>query len=237
MKMRYLLASLAVAAASVLTAPASLASEDVTPFIVGGRPVTENYTFMVYVGGCTGSLIKADWAVTAKHCGTPSSVRVGSNDRTKGGTVVRVTRGVNHPSQDVKLLQLANPVTHTPIPIPQQASPDGTATRLLGWGQTCPTRGCGRGPAVAHEFDTSILPDSRCRGIKGPNEICTNNPNKGGDCFGDSGGPQITKVNGAWRLIGSDSRGTSAVCGAAPSIYVDLTSVRPWIVQQAGALP
>ncbi|GLZ28448.1 serine protease [Lentzea sp. NBRC 105346] len=237
MKLRSLLIGLTVAAAGVVSAPAATASDTPTPFIVGGRPATENYTFMVYTGGCTGSLIKANWALTAKHCSTPSSVRVGSNDRTKGGTVVKVTRGVSHPTEDVKLLQLADSVTHQPIAIPVQSGPPGTATRLLGWGVTCPTRGCGSAPVANHEFDTSILADSKCRGIRSATEICTNNPNKGGDCYGDSGGPQITKVNGVWRQIGSDSRGTTSACGAGPSIYVDLTSVRTWISQQVGTLP
>ena len=236
MKLRSLLIGL-VAAAGVLTAPPATASEPLNPYIVGGRPASENYTFMVYIGGCTGSLIKVNWALTAKHCGTPSSVRVGSNDRTKGGTVVRVTRGVSHPTEDVKLLQLANPVTYQPIAIPAQSGPPGTATRLLGWGVTCPTHGCGSMPAGNREFDTSIVADSRCGGIRSATEICTNNPGKGGDCYGDSGGPQITKVNGVWQQIGSDSRGTTAACGAGPSIYVDLTSVRTWISQQVGTLP
>jgi len=53
--------------------------------VVGGRPATENYSFLVYTSGCTGSLIKANWVVTARHCPTPSSVRVGSINRTSAG--------------------------------------------------------------------------------------------------------------------------------------------------------
>nr|CEL19798.1 secreted trypsin-like serine protease [Kibdelosporangium sp. MJ126-NF4]CTQ97023.1 secreted trypsin-like serine protease [Kibdelosporangium sp. MJ126-NF4] len=230
----------AVTGISGLVAPAATAAQpgpgDVTPFIVGGRPASEPYPFMVYVGGCTGSLIKANWAVTAKHCSTPSSVRVGSNNRSSGGTVVSVVRGIGHPQEDTKLLQLASSVTHQPIPIPTTSGPAGTATRLLGWGQTCPQPGCGGLPTMNQEFDTSILADSRCRGARAATEICTNNPGNGGDCYGDSGGPQITKVAGVWQLIGSDSRGTTTNCGAGPSIYVDLTSIRTWISQQVGGL-
>lgn len=228
--------------ASGARVPAATYHDDgtVTPLVVGGRPATENYSFMVYVAGCTGSLIKSNWAVTAKHCSTPSSVRVGSVDRTSGGTVVRVLRAVNHPSVDVKLLQLASSVSHAPAPIPTTAGAVGTATRIIGWGQTCPRRGCGSAPAVAHELDTSIVSDSRCFGINGPYEICTNNTNgNSGACYGDSGGPQVRQIGGRWHLIGATSRSGngSSTCATGPSIYGDLTAIRSWINTQVGGLP
>ena len=210
------------------------------PTVVNGRPASENYPFMVYVSGCTGSLIKANWAVTAKHCPTPSSVRVGSVNRTSGGTVVSVTGAVNHPSIDVKLLRLGSSVTYAPAPIPTSSGAVGTATRIIGWGQTCPTRGCGGVPAVANELDTSIVADSRCVGINGPFEICTNNTNgNAGACYGDSGGPQVRMISGRWSLIGATSRSGngSAVCATGPSIYEDLPSIRSWINTQVGGLP
>ena len=231
--------------AGTLAAPASTTytwngASDISPLVVGGRPATENYPFMVYVSGCTGTLIKGNWAVTAKHCSTPSSVRVGSINRSSGGTVVRVTRAVNHPSVDVKLLQLASSVTYAPAPIPSTSGAVGTATRIIGWGQTCAPRGCGSAPAVANELDTSIVADSRCSGINGPYEICTNNTNgNSGACYGDSGGPQVRRVNGVWNLIGATSRAgnNNSTCATGPSIYVDLPSIRSWISTQVGGLP
>jgi snapalysin len=211
-----------------------------TPTVVNGRPATQNYPFLVYVSGCTGSLIKANWAVTAKHCPSPSSVRVGSVNRTSGGTVVAVNGVVNHPNIDVKLLRLASSVSYAPAPIPTTSGAVGTATRIIGWGQTCPTRGCGSAPAVANELDTSIVADSRCRGINGPFEICTNNTNgNAGACYGDSGGPQVRSVSGRWYLIGATSRSGngSSVCATGPSIYEDLPSIRSWINTQVGGLP
>ncbi|RKN15752.1 snapalysin family zinc-dependent metalloprotease [Micromonospora musae] len=213
---------------------------DVAPLVVGGRPASENYSFLVHLSGCTGSLIKADWAVTAKHCPTPSSVRVGSTNRTSGGTVVGVSRAVNHPSIDVKLLQLSGSVGHAPAPIPTSSGAVGTATRIIGWGQTCPTRGCGSAPSIAYELDTSIVSDSRCLGINGPYEICTNNTNgNSGACYGDSGGPQVRRVNGVWSLIGATSRAgnNNPTCATGPSVYGDLTAIRSWINTQVGGLP
>jgi snapalysin len=220
--------------------PAGAVAGDVIPLVVNGRPASENYSFLTFVSGCTGSLVKESWVVTARHCPTPASVRVGSINRSSGGTVVRVVRGVNHPTIDVKLLQLASAVGHAPAPIPTTAGPVGTATRIIGWGQTCPRRGCGAAPTVANELDTSIVADSRCRGINAPYELCTNNTNgNAGACYGDSGGPQVRSIDGRWYLIGATSRSGngSSVCATGPSIYGDLPSIRPWISTQVGGLP
>jgi len=208
--------------------------------VVGGTPASQSYPFLTYVGGCTGSLIKADWVVTARHCPSPSTVRVGSTDSTSGGTVASVSRTVNHPWLDVKLLQLSTSVSQTPIVIASASGPVGTATRIIGWGLTCPTRGCASNPTIAHELDTSIVADSSCTaGINGPYEICTGNPGNKGACYGDSGGPQVKKVNGVWQLIGATSRAGDggSTCAVAPSIYTDLPSIRSWITQQVGTLP
>lgn len=216
------------------------ADGDVAPLVVGGVPATENYPWMVYVSGCTGTLIKANWAVTARHCSTPSSVRVGSVNRSSGGVVVGVSRAVSHPTIDVKLLQLSSSVSYAPAPIPTNSGAVGTATRIIGWGQTCPSPGCGGAPTVAHELDTSIVSDSRCIGINGPYEICTNNTNgNSGACYGDSGGPQVRKINGVWNLIGATSRSgnNNSICATGPSIYGDLPSIRTWINTQVGGLP
>ena len=241
---RTLLTATTVAAAGLLMPAAAIAAPTPEPppvtKVVNGQPASENYSFMVYVSGCTGSLIKANWAVTAKHCPTPSSVRVGSVDRSSGGTVVSVRRAVNHPRIDVKLLELASSVSHAPAPIPTASGAVGTATRIIGWGQTCPTRGCGSTPRIANELNTSIVADSRCAGIDAAYEICTNNTNgNAGACYGDSGGPQVRQVSGRWALIGVTSRAgnSSSTCATAPSIYGDLSSIRTWVNQQVGGLP
>ncbi|MFV2083010.1 S1 family peptidase [Micromonospora sp. LOL_021] len=227
-------------ATAAQAAPPSSNADEIGTLVVNGRPATENYPFMVYTSGCTGSLIKSNWVVTARHCPTPTSVRVGSVNRTSGGTVVRVIRAVNHPRIDVKLMQLVSSVSYAPAPIPTTSGAVGTATRIIGWGQTCAPRGCGSAPTVAHELDTSIVADSRCLGINARYEICTNNTNgNAGACYGDSGGPQVRKVSGRWYLIGATSRAgnNNSTCATGPSIYGDLPSIRSWINTQVGGLP
>jgi len=244
-------AGLAAPAAAGLAAPAAAApvhysapSPDGTIGIdvVGGRQATENYSFLVYSSGCTASLIAANWVVTAGHCPTPTSVRVGSVNRTSGGTVVRVNGSVTHPTADVKLMRLATSVSQAPAPIPTSSPAVGTATRIIGWGQTCPVRGACSTPTVANELDTSVVTDSLCRGggIVGSVEICTNNPGgNSGACYGDSGGPQVLRSGNRWLLVGATSRSGNgdARCATGPSIYGDLPSIRSWIVGYTGTLP
>lgn len=216
--------------------------DDVGTLIVGGSPATENYSWLVYTGGCTGTLIKNNWVVTARHCPTPASVRIGSTNRTSGGQVRNVNGAVNSPNNDVKLLRLSTTTTMAPAPIPTVSHPVGTATRIIGWGLACPTRGCGSAPTVARELNTSVVADSRCLGINAALEICTNNTGGNqGACYGDSGGPQVRRISGdsRWFVIGATSRSGngSAVCATGPSIYGDLVSIRSWINTTVGGLP
>lgn len=255
MKVRTLFTAFAVAIGAALAgaagaAAAPAADGEVTPFIVGGGNATQTYSFMVSLQStsgshfCGGSLIKANWVVTAKHCvqgRSASSIRarIGSTNRTSGGTVASGAQIVNHPSYDIALVRLSTSVSQTPITVASTSGPTGTATRIIGWGQTCAPRGCGGAPITLQELNTSIVADGNCLGIYGSYEICTNNPGgRAGACYGDSGGPQIKSVNGTWQLIGATSRAgnSSSTCATGPSIYMDVPAFRSWISQYAGAV-
>nr|WP_106178216.1 serine protease [Prauserella shujinwangii] len=220
------------------------------PGIVGGEDADEPYPFIVSLqlsSGehfCGASLVTPDSVLTAAHCvqgREPAEVtaRIGSNDRTAGGETRRAAGFVVHRAYDpdgagadIALVRLAEPATPAPIPLGSDTSA-GTATRILGWGQTCPAEGCGQSPVTLQQLDTSIVDGSRCESaFDHAAELCTDNP--GGDsgaCYGDSGGPEIARVDGTWRLLGVSSRpgNDDAKCATAPSIYTSAVAYGTWI--------
>lgn len=212
------------------------------PNVVGGSPAPA-YSFTGSLQDLTGehicgaSVVHPNWAVTARHCvlGTlPATLqlRVGSANRTAGGVVVDITSVTTHPTNDLAMIGLTTvPATYLPVTIATTSGPVNTFTRIMGWGQTCPVGGACDGPILLQQLNTSIVADSSCLGIQGATEICTSNPGgNSGACYGDSGGPQVKTVNGAWQLIGATSRsGGGAICAVSPSIYVDVPALRPWI--------
>ncbi|MCI2424173.1 serine protease [Saccharopolyspora sp. K220] len=247
----------AAAVATAALAPVAAASDEPRPLVIGGHDATEEYPFMasLQVAGshnCGASLIRPDWLVTAAHCvasGTdPASlnVRVGSNDRTTGGSEARVTQIIVHPDYappapggDIALLKLDHPVPQQPIQLADGSGAPGTATRILGWGLTCDRQdNCSDLPITLQELDTKLVDDGQCAEIDGPRELCTDSDTPDAQaCNGDSGGPQLIGRPGDWRLIGATSRDgdQDPRCSTGTGIWTDATSYADWIQQNVGS--
>ncbi|MFI5591629.1 S1 family peptidase [Amycolatopsis sp. NPDC051758] len=224
--------------------------------IVGGANAAEPYPFAVSLHSstgklfCAGALIAPTWVVTAAHCAfdkAPSavSVRAGTNDSGQGGEVAQLAQVIvnpafntQSPAGDIALLRLATPVKAAPIALATAASP-GTATRILGWGQTCPKLNCGQIPATLQQLDTHIVEGAKCTSVfDGTAELCTDNPGgHAGACFGDSGGPEIVRDGDHWLLVGVTSRpgNNNPECATAPSIYTSVVAYAPWIAEKTKA--
>lgn len=210
--------------------------------IVGGDRVTGSYPWTVSLGNCGGTLIGARWVITAAHCvanGAPRSVRIGSNDKYRGGEVINVVDSSPHTGylfgrlgHDIAVLELERAAYTRPIAIANSIGPIGTNTKILGWGSE---RRDGRGGArFLKELNTRVLAANACANVPGPivarNEICTDDPRNQRACFGDSGGPQVKSNRGRWELIGATSRG-EATCADGPSIYTSIPAHADWIAQ------
>jgi secreted trypsin-like serine protease len=247
-----LLGGIAAAALSIGMLPATAnAVDDPEALIVGGHDATEQYDWMASLQragnhSCGASLIDEQWVVTAAHCvqdAAPADLglRIGSPDHTTGGTEAGVSEIVVHPDYatknpngDIALLKLDHAVSQTPIEIADASGEQGSPSRIIGWGLTCPVRGCGQPPAQLQELDTQVVADGQCSlsAIDGATEICTGSSKLlANACFGDSGGPQLEGQPGDWKLTGVTSRLGSLVpvCGTAPSIYTDATAYKDWI--------
>ena len=235
------LAMVALAAAFGVTtiAPAFAAP------IVGGRPATREYAFMVSLrekGGdhfCGGSLIRRNVVLTAAHCAEDSEpkalqIMVGSHKLSEPGPLIGVKKITIHPrygadgSHDAALLRLKRKVRQKPIRIAGLGERDlwapGTPATVIGWGQD--NFVVGATPDELHEVEVPIVSDGDCArsygnplfGFDPVSMVCAGEDTGGKDsCQGDSGGPlMVEDARGRLVQVGVVSFGLG--CGF-PAFY------------------
>ncbi|MEZ4831027.1 MAG: trypsin-like serine protease [Caldilineaceae bacterium] len=237
--------------------------------IVGGQPADPGewpWQALVLPGGylCGGSLISADWVVTAGHCVFDASdnlfppgeitVVLGEyNYNANDGTEQQrsVAQVIPHPSynpngsdNDIALLRLSSPVQFNqyvqPIPLVFSPANDslveaGDMSTVTGWGRT--SEG-GSSSNILMEVQVPIVSNRNCNSVYGnitDNMICAGYTEGGKDsCQGDSGGPLVVQDGGNWLLAGVVSFGTGCARPNIPGVYARVSRYTDWINQNTG---
>jgi hypothetical protein len=210
---------------------------------------------------CTASVFSPHQVVLNAHCLTfddgsavdPATlaaeqvhVRVGSNDRFHGGTVLNVIKAIpapgwgwgvpdpiRHAINDHLIAEVDGDLPQQPLPISPYTAKPNQNVRLMGWGYTDPS-GTGVAPQYLQETDTYIEADPhQCdTSVTGDfplsvGEVCVHNMyGTNGMCYGDSGGPLTTVVKGIRTDFGGASRMGGPGCGSKPMVYTDAAYFR-----------
>jgi secreted trypsin-like serine protease len=220
-----------VLAAGLIAAPVARASA-AHPNIIGGSTASDApWGAQVYWNSrgfeCSGSIIAAQWVLTARHCLATSGgmyVRVGSLNLGQG-TGVTVDRTEAAPNGDILLLHLASSVDATHVTLGGADPAIGDTNQIYGWGRT---QGSNPPSPVLKTANVQVT-GTGTDAFGGP--AISSQGVDGSAWHGDSGGPEMAGgaqvgVCSTGENSGSDVNGTQD--------YASVANSRDWIQQTAG---
>ena len=204
------------------------------------------YPWMVTADGCGGTLVEANWVLTAAHC--VDGLFVGQDLGIGGVSLDAMSRGeqgewraiaeiVPHPYynsnsmvNDFALVRLDSPSTQQPIELDLGDNLAGTDALVIGWGRLSDS-----GWATPDHLQEAIVPvmeqdtcSSMYPGDIYESMICAGYAEGGIDsCQGDSGGPLVSTVTG--ELIGVVSWGHGCAQESAPGVYARVSTAHDWL--------
>nr|AAH85323.1 Tmprss13 protein [Mus musculus] len=228
--------------------------------IVGGALTSESkwpWQVSLHFGTthiCGGTLIDAQWVLTAAHCFFVTREKLLEGWKVYAGTsnlhqlpeaasISQIIINGNYTDEqddyDIALIRLSKPLTLSAHIHPACLPMHG---QTFGLNETCWITGFGKTKETdektspfLREVQVNLIDFKKCNdylvydSYLTPRMMCAGGLRGGRDsCQGDSGGPLVCEQNNRWYLAGVTSWGTGCGQKNKPGVYTKVTEVLPW---------